>query len=90
VSLLAAERGSGAIVRLLLDRGAAHFQEWCDDHTLLAEAARHGHIAVARLLIDRGADIHAVGRDGLTPLAWGQHGRRFTGERVRWIGTRLL
>jgi uncharacterized protein len=70
LAMLAAGRGNGAIVRLLLDRGAAHFQQWCDDHTLLAEAARHGHIAVARLLIDRGADLHAVGRDGLTPLAW--------------------
>jgi uncharacterized protein len=70
LAMLAAGRGNEAIVRLLLDRGAAHFQEWCDDQTLLAEAARHGHIAVARLLIDRGADLHAVGRDGLTPLAW--------------------
>jgi ankyrin repeat protein len=70
LAMLAAGRGNMAIVRLLLDWGAAHFQERHDDHTLLAEAARHGHIDVAQLLVDRGADLHAVGRDGLTPLAW--------------------
>lgn len=70
LAMLAAERGDVAILQLLLDRGAGHLQEWCDDHTLLAEAARYGRGEVAQLLIDRGADLHAVGKDGLTPLAW--------------------
>ena len=47
-----------------------HFQERFDDRTLLAEGARYGQVNVARLLIDRGADVHTVGRDGLTPLEW--------------------
>lgn len=70
LAMLAARRGSVAIVRVLLDRGAAHLQKWSDDHTLLAEAARHGHLEVVQLLIDRGADLHGVGSDGLTALAW--------------------
>jgi ankyrin repeat protein len=74
LAMLAAERGDAAIVQLLLDRTATHLQEWCDDHTLLAEAARHGRVEVARFLIDRRADLHAVGTDGLTPLAWAIQG----------------
>ncbi len=86
LAMLAAGRGNLAIVRLLLDRGAVHFQEW-DDHTLLAEAARHGHLEVAQLLIDRGADLHAVGRDGLTPLAWAaREGRHEVAAMLRRAG----
>jgi ankyrin repeat protein len=70
IAMFAAARGNASIVRLLLDRGAVHFCEWSDDHTLLAEAARHGHVEVVQLLIDRSADLHAVGKDDLTPLAW--------------------
>ncbi len=70
IAMVAVARGNPAIVRLLLDRGAAHLTDWRDDHTLLAEASRHGHLEVMRLLIDRGANLHAVGKDGLTPLAW--------------------
>lgn len=70
LATLAAAKGHAAIVRLLLDRGAAHFHKVLDDRTLLAEAAKNGHVNVVRLLIDRGADLHAVGGDGLTPRAW--------------------
>jgi ankyrin repeat protein len=62
--------GNLEIVRFLLDRGASHFLDWRDHHSLLAEASQHGHVEVARLLIDRGADLHAIGWDGLTPLSW--------------------
>jgi uncharacterized protein len=87
LAMLAAGRGNVAVVRLLLDRGAAHFQEWCDDHTLLAEAARRGHVDVAQLLIDRGADLQAVGRDGLTPLAWAiKEGREEVASMLKLAG----
>lgn len=62
--------GNLEIVSFLLDRGASHFLDWRDNHSLIAEASKHGHVEMARLLISRGADLHAIGRDGLTPLAW--------------------
>ena len=87
LAMLAAGRGNVAIVRLLLDRGAAHLEEWCDDHTLLAEAARRGHVEVAQLLIDRGADLHAVGTDGLTPFAWAiREGREAVASMLKLAG----
>jgi ankyrin repeat protein len=70
---LAAKKGYVNIVRLFLDRGASHFNPEFpafDKRTLIAEAAKSGHAEVVQLLIDRGADLHAVGEDGLTPLAW--------------------
>ena len=70
LAMLAAARGNVAVVHLLLNRGATQFQEWRDDHSLLAEVVKYGHGEVVQLLIDRGADLHTVGRDGLTPLAW--------------------
>jgi ankyrin repeat protein len=68
-AMLAVHRGNVAIVRLLLNHGAVDCED-LDDHSLLAEAARHGHVDVVRLLIERGADLHAIGTDGRTPLAW--------------------
>ena len=83
IALLAAGLGNAAIVRLLLDRGAAHLRKF-DDHSLLAEASKHGHVEVVRLLIDRGADLHAVGEDGLTPLDWAiREGRDETAALLR-------
>lgn len=70
LAMLAAGRGDVAAVHLLLQRGATQLRERRDQHSLLAEAAKHGHDEMVRLLIDQGADLHAVGRDGLTPLAW--------------------
>jgi ankyrin repeat protein len=70
IAMEAVGRGNLEIVRLLLDRGASHFLDWRDHHSLIAEASKHGHVEVARLLIDHGADLHAIGWDGLTPLAW--------------------
>jgi ankyrin repeat protein len=70
IAMEAVARGNLEIVRFLLDRGASHFLDWQDHHSLIAEASKHGHVEVARLLLARGADLHAIGWDGLTPLAW--------------------
>lgn len=86
IAMDATRRGNLAAVRLLLDRGAAHLH-WSDEHTLLAEAARRGDIAMARLLIERGANLHDVGRDGLTPLAWAiREGRNELADLLRRAG----
>jgi len=66
---LAAAWGNVEALSLLLDRGAAHLQDWTDNRSLLAQAAARGHVVAVRLLIDCGADLHATGKDGLTPLA---------------------
>jgi ankyrin repeat protein len=69
LAILAAGKGSVAMLRLLLDRGAA-LSHSMDPHSLLAEAARKGHIEMIQFLLDRGADVHAGGYDEQTPLAW--------------------
>ncbi len=89
LAMLAAGRGNVAAVGLLLDRGAVHLKKGFigEDHSLLAEAARRGHVEVAQLLIDRGADLNAVGRDELTPLAWAiQEGRDDVAALLRHAG----
>jgi len=87
LAMLAAGRDVAEILGLLLDRGAVHLLNYSDEHTLLAEAARHGHLEMARLLINRGADLDGVGRDGLTPLAWAiREGQRETADLLRRSG----
>jgi ankyrin repeat protein len=86
LAMVAAGVAEPAVVALLLDRGAAHVKE-DDDHSLLAEAARHGRLDTIRLLLDRGADVHAVGRSGATPLQWAVHeGRDEAAELLRHAG----
>ena len=70
LAIRAARRYDLSLLDLLLDLGATHLNEWLDRHSLLAEAARLGRVEAIRLLLERGADLHAVGKDGLTPLAW--------------------
>lgn len=87
LAMVAARRGDLEFVGLLLDRGAQHFQEWCDDHSLLAEAARHGYLELSRFLIDRGADLHTTGKDRLTPLGWAtREGHEVVVELLRLAG----
>jgi ankyrin repeat protein len=86
LAMLAARVAEPMVVALLLDRGAAHVKE-NDDHSLLAEAARHGRLDTIRLLLDRGADVHAVGRSGATPLQWAVHeGRDEAADLLRRAG----
>ena len=70
LAMIATRRGNARALDILLEHGAANHQEWFNDHTLLAEAARFGHADIVQRLIHRDVDLHAVGRDGLTPLAW--------------------
>ncbi len=70
LAMFAVGYGNLAAVDALLARGASHWHPWFDQHSLLAEAAKHGHIDIARRLIEHGADLHTIGRDGLTPLEW--------------------
>jgi len=87
LAIVAAGRGDVEITRILLDRGAVHCHGLFDDHSLLAEAARHGHVELSRFLIDRGADLHATGKDGLTPLGWAtREGQETVVELLRLAG----
>jgi hypothetical protein len=70
ICLWAAENGSEAIVKLLLDTGRAEagFQDM-DGQTPLLLAARNGHKAVVKHLLATGtADDRSSGLDGWTPL----------------------
>ncbi len=72
------------MVRMLLDFGASHLIRHCDEHTLLAEAARKGHVEIVDLLIEYGADVNAVGKDGLTAMEWASNeGRVAIMEHLR-------
>ena len=53
---IAAEFGDVAMVRLLLDKGAATDSRDADGRTPLFRAAARGHTGAAKLLLDRGAD----------------------------------
>ena len=59
----AAQEGHEAVVKLLLDKGAAVDKALKDGHTALIIAAQKGHAAVAKVLLDKGAALrtsHAV------------------------------
>ena len=87
LAMLGAARGDFAVLGMLLDRGAAHKVGRYDGHTLLAEAARRGYVEAARMVINRGADLHDVGRAGLTPLAWAmREGRDAMVEKAQSAG----
>ncbi|KAJ4200308.1 hypothetical protein NW759_015885 [Fusarium solani] len=79
----AAKNGHGAVVRLLLDRGAHIEAPDKSGRTPLWRAAERGREAVVRLLLDRGAHIEAPDKSGRTPL-WR------AAERGREVVVRLL
>ena len=68
---LAAQLGHGAIVTLLLERGADVEAASGPGYTPLHMAAEQGHVEVIKRLVDEGgANVRAVtGRDA-TPLHW--------------------
>lgn len=68
---IAAEAGSHAVVKVLLDYGAVAESDYIriDDRTPLSYAAEKGHVEVVKLLLLRGkVDVNARDRDGRTPL----------------------
>ncbi len=86
--LEAARRGELARLIEGLDRGISIDTTGVCDTTALMLAVLAGQADAVRLLIDRGADLHAVGRDGLTPLAWAiREGRDEVAAIFRTAGT---
>ena len=68
---IAAEAGSHAVVKALLDYGMDVENDYfkIDDRTALSYAAERGHVEVVKLLLQTGkADVNARDRKGLTPL----------------------
>ena len=66
---LAAQNGHEAVVKLLLEKGAAIDSKDNSGRTPLARAAENGHEAVVKLLLEKGAAIDSGG-SGTTPLVW--------------------
>lgn len=67
----AAEKGHGAIVKLLLDKGAnIDSKNKYFGRTPLSWAAEEGHKVVVELLLGKGADRDSADKSGQTPLLW--------------------
>ncbi|RKK86522.1 hypothetical protein BFJ68_g17134 [Fusarium oxysporum] len=66
----AVERGQEAVVRLLLEKGAAIEAEGDFGRIALSWAAKGGHEAVVRLLLEKGAASELKGGNGRTTLSW--------------------
>src|SRR6185503_12346389 len=66
--MYAALSGRTAVVKALLDRGAAVNAKDNEGHTALMFAAVNGHSATVSMLLDHGADVNARANDGGTPL----------------------
>ncbi|RKK61634.1 hypothetical protein BFJ69_g17106 [Fusarium oxysporum] len=70
----AIERGQEAVVRLLLEKGAAIEAEGDFGRMALSWAAKGGHEAVVRLLLEKGAGSELKGGNGRTTLSWAAEG----------------
>ncbi|KFG78686.1 ankyrin repeat domain-containing protein [Metarhizium anisopliae] len=71
--MVASYFGHGAIVKLLLKRGATDLEAKDGEYnrTALWWAARNEHVAVVKLLLEQGANIEARdGEYGGTPISW--------------------
>jgi hypothetical protein len=78
----AAWRGNEAMVRLLVEKGAAVKTKDKYGKTVLHWAAWRGREAVVRLLVDLGADLEAKDNNGDTALYWAAQGGN---EAVVWL-----
>ena len=70
--LAAGSRGSEALVRLLVEKGADVKVKDSDDRTplMLQAAGDYTNPEAIHLLLQKGADANAKGKDGRTALAW--------------------
>lgn len=66
---IAAREGHLAVVKLLLEKGAAIEAKAEDGCTPLSTAAFNGHADVVKLLLERGAAVEGKHKDSVTPLA---------------------
>jgi hypothetical protein len=71
----AAQRGYGAVVQLLLEKGADIMAKECNGWTTLHRAAANGHKEIVQLLLEKGADIEAKNSNGWTAVAGGGYKR---------------
>ena len=83
--MIAANRGSLDIVRLLLRYQAdPNFEEF-DSFTALLFAAHHGHVAVARILLERGANVYHKSSAGATALSLASSNAEMKRELEQWV-----
>jgi ankyrin repeat protein len=72
--MVAAQRGHGDLVELLLNAGAEIHAKGHSGSTALMEAVEHDQEEIVELLLDRGADIHGRSEKGSTllmlPIYW--------------------
>ncbi|KAK8220654.1 ankyrin repeat-containing domain protein [Phyllosticta capitalensis] len=66
--VMAAQRGSIEIVRLLLSHGVGVNEKDYSGATALHEAVRFSNLSIVELSVDHGADIIAPDNDGRTPI----------------------
>jgi len=66
---IAAKEGHLAVVKLLLEKGAAIEAKAEDGCTPISTAAFNGHADVVKLLLERGAAVEGKHKDRVTPLA---------------------
>jgi ankyrin repeat protein len=78
----ASDKGHVAVVRWLLDQGAAIDDQDPDGFTALWLACSRGRTPVVGLLMERGADPTIAGERGTTPLVEASEGRRLGIVRV--------
>lgn len=82
----ATEAGDTAAVLDFLRRGM-DINAGAGFNTALERAIWGRQTEMMRLLLEHGADLHAVGRDGLTPLAWAiREGRHEAADLLRRAG----
>ena len=65
---VAAEKGKGAVVRLLLEHGAPHGAVCASGNTALCLAAAAGNVGAAEALVKAGAAVVSRGGNGDTPF----------------------